>query len=261
MKLWDKEQVTYYFENGGEEPPAEWQPPPCVPLTPVSRRATLRAGAPPHPAPPCSAAGLAAPSRSSTTHRSRVSAGSEAFCAAAPPLNVPSGHPAPLNVPLAPRNPRAPPALVTQVDDATFKKWFPKWKRPASNPKFRLVCFHNAGSAESNYTGRGLRMPNDNPCVGNRPSTPQGHLGHPTRAAQRPGPCLRAPLPPQPHDGSPHDGNKNICTKKAIRPSHCDRERRGAQTSTMPPSPMSHAVIPLCAPLSCNPALSFPREK
>jgi len=42
MKLWDKEQVTYYFENGGEEPPAEWQPPPCVPLTPVSRRATLR---------------------------------------------------------------------------------------------------------------------------------------------------------------------------------------------------------------------------
>ena len=50
-----------------------------------------------------------------------------------------------------------------QVDDATFKKWFPKWKPPAATPKFRLVCFHNAGSAESNYTGKGLRMPNDNP--------------------------------------------------------------------------------------------------
>jgi hypothetical protein len=35
MKLWDKEKVTYYFENGGEDPPAEWQPPPCAPLTPV----------------------------------------------------------------------------------------------------------------------------------------------------------------------------------------------------------------------------------
>ena len=35
MKLWDAEKVTYYFENGGEEPPAEWQQPPCVPLSPV----------------------------------------------------------------------------------------------------------------------------------------------------------------------------------------------------------------------------------
>lgn len=85
MKLWDADQVTYYFENGGAEPPGEWTPPPCVPLTPV--------------------------------------------------------------------------------DDATFKKWFPKWKPPAATPKFRLVCFHNAGSAESNYTGKGLRMPNDNPFV------------------------------------------------------------------------------------------------
>lgn len=85
MKLWDKEKLTYYFENGGVEPPAEWQQPPCVPLEPV--------------------------------------------------------------------------------DDATFKKWFPKWKKPESKPKFRLVCFHNAGSAESNYTGRGLRMPTDNPFV------------------------------------------------------------------------------------------------
>lgn len=172
------------------------------------------AGAPPHPAPPCSAAGLAAPSRSSATHRSRVAAGSEAGGVAAPPLNVPSGHPAPLNVPLVPPNPRAPPALVTQVDDATFKKWFPKWKRPASNPKFRLLCFHNAGSAESNYTGRGLRMPNDNPCVGNRPSTPQGHLGHPTRAAQSPVPCLRAPLPPQPHDARPTTEIETYTPKK-----------------------------------------------
>ena len=35
MKLWDADQVTYYFENGGAEPPGEWTPPPCVPLTPV----------------------------------------------------------------------------------------------------------------------------------------------------------------------------------------------------------------------------------
>ena len=56
-----------------------------------------------------------------------------------------------------------PTRLAVQVDDATFKKWFPKWKKPESKPKFRLVCFHNAGSAESNYTGRGLRMPTDNP--------------------------------------------------------------------------------------------------
>ena len=35
MKLWDADQVTYYFENGGADPPGEWTPPPCVPLTPV----------------------------------------------------------------------------------------------------------------------------------------------------------------------------------------------------------------------------------
>jgi len=32
-------------------------------------------------------------------------------------------------------------------------------------PKFRLLCFHNAGSAESVYSGKGLRQKDDNPFV------------------------------------------------------------------------------------------------
>lgn len=112
MKLWDRQQVTYYFENGGEEPPAEWTPPPCVPL------------------------GLVRP-----------------FPALGPLMHIQLRS-------FATCSP-----LLPQVDEATFKKWFPKWKAPAATPKFRLVCFHNAGSAESNYTGKGVRMPNDNPFV------------------------------------------------------------------------------------------------
>ena len=60
----------------------------------------------------------------------------------------------------------APPkaALLPTPDDADIKKWFPKWTKH-DNPRFRIVCFHNAGSAESTYTGKGLRQKDDNPFV------------------------------------------------------------------------------------------------
>mmetsp|Transcript_30864 Transcript_30864/g.67601 ORF Transcript_30864/g.67601 Transcript_30864/m.67601 type:complete len:345 (-) Transcript_30864:494-1528(-) len=58
--------------------------------------------------------------------------------------------------------PAAPPLTPVSAED--FKRWFPKLKRLES-PKFRIVCFHNAGSAESNYSGRGLRMKVENPFV------------------------------------------------------------------------------------------------
>jgi len=125
MKLWDAEKVTYYFENGGEEQPAAWQQPPCVPLSPVRVPVLLPLARARSPAP-----------RSSSP---------------------------PSLAGLWPRPTAAATTLAPQVDDATFKKWFPKWKKPETLPKFRIVCFHNAGSAESNYTGKGLRMPNDNP--------------------------------------------------------------------------------------------------
>jgi len=60
--------------------------------------------------------------------------------------------------------PGPPAAPLEKCSPEEFKKWFPKYK-PAASCKFRIVCFHNAGSAESNYTGRGMRMPNDNPFV------------------------------------------------------------------------------------------------
>jgi surfactin synthase thioesterase subunit len=48
-----------------------------------------------------------------------------------------------------------------------LKQWFPKIVRPkdGSKPKFRLVCFHSAGCSETTYTGRGMRMPTENPFV------------------------------------------------------------------------------------------------
>eukprot|EP00908_Phaeocystis_cordata_P011239 Transcript_22089.p1 GENE.Transcript_22089~~Transcript_22089.p1 ORF type:complete len:376 (-),score=139.09 Transcript_22089:73-1104(-) len=56
----------------------------------------------------------------------------------------------------------APP--LPPVPEAEFKKWFPRWQK-AEQPRFRLVCFHNAGSSESVWTGRGLRQTADNPFV------------------------------------------------------------------------------------------------
>ena len=56
----------------------------------------------------------------------------------------------------------APP--LPPVPEAEFKKWFPRWQK-AEKPRFRLVCFHNAGSPESVWTGRGLRQQSDNPFV------------------------------------------------------------------------------------------------
>lgn len=62
--------------------------------------------------------------------------------------------------------PAAPPAAaqlpLPNAED--LKKWFPKMIKQ-DKPKFRIVCFHNAGSAESVYTGRGMRQPEDNPFV------------------------------------------------------------------------------------------------
>ena len=57
-----------------------------------------------------------------------------------------------------------PAAKMARPSDATIKQWFPKWK-PVEKPKFRLVCFHNAGSSESVYTGKGLRQTEENPFV------------------------------------------------------------------------------------------------
>ena len=48
--------------------------------------------------------------------------------------------------------PKAAPMAKPSRED--FKKWFPKADFDAK-PKFRVVCFHNAGSAESVYTGKG----------------------------------------------------------------------------------------------------------
>ena len=55
-------------------------------------------------------------------------------------------------------------AKMARPSDETIKKWFPKWK-PATGCKFRMLCFHNAGSAESVYTGKGMRQKEDNPFV------------------------------------------------------------------------------------------------
>ena len=60
--------------------------------------------------------------------------------------------------------PPPPPAAKLKRDDDAIKKWFPKWK-PVDKPKFRMVCFHNAGSSESVYTGKGMRAKEDNPFV------------------------------------------------------------------------------------------------
>ena len=38
-------------------------------------------------------------------------------------------------------------APLQRVPESEFKKWFPKWQK-ADSPKFRIVCFHNAGSSE-----------------------------------------------------------------------------------------------------------------
>ena len=53
----------------------------------------------------------------------------------------------------------APPmaAPLPKVPAEEFKKWFPKAIVDGAPPKFRIVCFHNAGSAESVYTGKGAR--------------------------------------------------------------------------------------------------------
>jgi surfactin synthase thioesterase subunit len=70
--------------------------------------------------------------------------------------------PAPSSLPPAP----PPHPKMPKSSDEAFKAWFPvAGRHPASNPKFRIVCFHNAGSAESVYTGRGLRVPTDNAFV------------------------------------------------------------------------------------------------
>lgn len=51
------------------------------------------------------------------------------------------------------------------LKDEALKKWFPKLKQQEQKPKFRLICFHNAGSSESVYSGKGMRQKEDNPFV------------------------------------------------------------------------------------------------
>ena len=54
--------------------------------------------------------------------------------------------------------------MLPPVPEAELKRWFPKWKKVEA-PRFRIICFHNAGSSESVWTGRGLRTTVDNPFV------------------------------------------------------------------------------------------------
>lgn len=56
-----------------------------------------------------------------------------------------------------------PPMPKPSAED--MKKWFPKSSIYAEKPKFRIIAFHNAGSAESVYTGKGMRQKEDNPYV------------------------------------------------------------------------------------------------
>ncbi len=44
-----------------------------------------------------------------------------------------------------------------KVEDAVFQSWFPASPRLA-NPRMRLLCFANAGSAESIYTGATIKQ-------------------------------------------------------------------------------------------------------
>ena len=62
------------------------------------------------------------------------------------------------------KQPVAAALMLPPVSEDELKKWFPKWQK-AESPKFRIVCFHNAGSSESVWTGRGLRTKTDNPFV------------------------------------------------------------------------------------------------
>ena len=62
--------------------------------------------------------------------------------------------------------PPPPPApKMPRVSDEVFKLNFPRWKPRDTPPKFRMVCFHNSGSAESVWSGKGLRQTVDNPYV------------------------------------------------------------------------------------------------
>ena len=54
---------------------------------------------------------------------------------------------------------------LSKPSTADLALWFPKYKPTGSTPKFRMICFHNAGSSESIYTGKGLRQKEDNPYV------------------------------------------------------------------------------------------------
>ena len=50
--------------------------------------------------------------------------------------------------------------------EPNLKPWFPRLKMMTeSAPKFRLLCFHNAGSSESVYSGNGVRQKTPNPFV------------------------------------------------------------------------------------------------
>lgn len=61
----------------------------------------------------------------------------------------------------------APHPKLPKPDAEQLKLWFPKYKpvEGGALPKFRMVCFHNAGSAESIWTGKGLRQKDENPFV------------------------------------------------------------------------------------------------
>jgi hypothetical protein len=56
---------------------------------------------------------------------------------------------------------------MPKPSEETLKLWFPFQARSGfvAKPKFRMVCFHNAGSSESVYTTKGMRQTTENPFV------------------------------------------------------------------------------------------------
>lgn len=61
-------------------------------------------------------------------------------------------------------------AQLPLCDTETWLKWFPKTKvmgkvHYQQPPKFRMICFHPAGCAETVWSGKGMRQPEDNPFV------------------------------------------------------------------------------------------------
>ena len=95
--------------------------------------------------------------------------------------------------------PPPPHPALPKPSDEVMKAWFPQWKKQ-DKPKFRIVCFHNAGSAESvrcsarariDATDPAPRSPAAATCPRTRPSVGVHGQGH----ARQGGQSVRRALP------------------------------------------------------------------